>query len=162
MVGHPIPDPTMRLPTRLACLAIATLLLGGCASAGQAWVELKGERFMVEVADDDAERARGLMYRDRLEDGTGMLFLHDAERPLAYWMKNTRIPLDILYFDAGRRLVSVSRAAPCSLGDRCPPYPSAGPALYVLELNAGTAQRLGVRAGDELVFSPGIPERGAP
>lgn len=163
MVGHPIPDPTMRLPTRLACLAIATLLLGGCASAGQAWVELKGERFMVEVADDDAERARGLMYRDRLEDGTGMLFLHDAERPLAYWMKNTRIPLDIFYFDGQRRLVSVSRGVPpCSLGDRCPPYPASGPAQYVLELNAGQAAKLGAGPGDVITFGPGIPERGQP
>lgn len=152
----------MASPFRFSCLAAAGVLLGGCASAGEHWVELGGERFTVEIADDDAERARGLMFRDRLEPGTGMLFLHDAEQPLAYWMKNTRIPLDILYFDAGRRLVSVSRAAPCSLGDRCPPYPSSGPALYVLELQAGTARRLGVKAGDELVFSPGIPARGAP
>jgi uncharacterized membrane protein (UPF0127 family) len=103
------------------------------------------------------------MYRDQLAPGTGMLFLHDVEEPLAYWMKNTRIPLDIFYFDSQRRLVSVSRGVPpCSLGDRCPPYPSAGPALYVLELNAGEAARLGVARGDELVFGPGIAERGKP
>lgn len=146
---------------RLAAVLLALALLAGCASAGD-WVELRGERFLVEVADDHASRSRGLMHRDRLDEGAGMLFVHEREEPLAYWMKNTRIPLDILYFDAGRRLVSVSRAAPCSLGDRCPPYPSAGPAMYVLELNAGTARRLGVQAGDELVFSAGIPERGSP
>ncbi len=146
---------------RLPLALLVLFLLAGCASAGH-WVELRGERFVVELADDHAERSRGLMHRDRLADGTGMLFVHEREEPLAYWMKNTRIPLDILYFDAGRRLVSVSRAAPCSLGDRCPPYPSAGPAMYVLELNAGTARRLGVQAGDELVFSTGIPARGAP
>lgn len=146
---------------RLILVLIASAFLAGCASAGH-WVELRGERFVVELADDHAERSRGLMHRDRLAEGTGMLFVHEREEPLAYWMKNTRIPLDILYFDARRRLVSVSRAAPCSLGDRCPPYPSAGPAMYVLELNAGTARRLGVQAGDELVFSNAIPERGAP
>ncbi len=142
-------------------LLVAPLL--GCASGGGHWVELKGQRFAVEVADDGPERNRGLMYRDQLAEGTGMLFLHDIEEPLAYWMKNTRIPLDIFYFDSQRKLVSVSRGVPpCSLGDRCPPYPSAGPALYVLELNAGEASRLGVAAGDELVFGPGIAERGKP
>lgn len=145
----------------LAALLLAAPLLG-CAS-GQPWVELKGQRYSVEIADAHEERNRGLMFRDRLEDGHGMLFLHDAERPLAYWMKNTRIPLDILYFDSERRLVSASQGVPpCSLGDRCPPYPSTGPALYVLELNAGEAAELGVSPGDELVFGPGIAERGAP
>lgn len=148
----------------LALLALLALSpLTGCAATGQPWVELKGQRFIVEVADDHDERARGLMFRDELAEGTGMLFLHDAERPLAYWMKNTKIPLDIFYFDASRKLVSVSRGVPaCSLGDRCPPYPSAGPAIYVLELNAGEASRLGVASGDQLTFGPGIPDRGAP
>ncbi|MBW8316112.1 MAG: DUF192 domain-containing protein [Hydrogenophaga sp.] len=137
--------------------------LPGCASGGSPWVELRGERFTVEVADDGPERNRGLMFRDHLPDGTGMLFVHDVEERQAYWMKNTRIPLDIFYFDSQRRLVSVSRGVPsCSLGDRCPPYPSAGPALYVLELNSGEAGRLGVAKGDELVFGPGIAERGKP
>lgn len=139
-----------------------TTLLAGCAS-GQPWVELKGQRYAVEVADDHEERARGLMFRDRLEAGTGMLFVHDVEQPLAYWMKNTRIPLDILYFDEERKLVSVSRGVPpCSLGDRCPNYPSRGAALYVLELNAGVASQIGVQPGDELTIGPGISERGAP
>ncbi|GAB2663879.1 DUF192 domain-containing protein [Arenimonas aestuarii] len=151
---------------RLASLALflaALLPLAGCASGGQAWVELNGQRFEVEVADDHAERNRGLMFRESLADGTGMLFVHDAERPLAYWMKNTKIPLDIFYFDASRRLVSVSRGVPpCSLGDRCPSYPSRGPAQYVLELNAGQASVLGTKAGDTITFGPGIPTRGEP
>ena len=68
-------------------LALATLL-SACANGGS-WVEVGGERFTVEIADDDAERARGLMFRDELATGTGMLFIHDAEEPQAYWMKNT-------------------------------------------------------------------------
>src|SRR5687767_6835834 len=96
--------------------ALATLfvglLLSGCASGNDAWVELAGKRYNVEVADDDAERARGLMFRDSMPVDNGMLFIHDSEEPQAYWMKNTRIPLDILYFDSGRRLVSQQRDVP--------------------------------------------------
>ena len=144
---------------RIATGTIA-LLLGGCATGNGTWVELAGERYAVEVADDDAERARGLMFRDELPAGSGMLFLHEAEEPLAYWMKNTRIALDILYFDGERRLVSQQRdVPPCSLGDRCPPYPSKAPAQFVLELNAGQAARLNLQDGAELTFGPGIAGR---
>ncbi len=138
--------------------SLATLLLlSGCASAGGQWVELGGVRYEVEIADDDAERARGLMFREEMAAGAGMLFVHDREAPQAYWMKNTRIPLDILYFDTARKLVSQQRdVPPCSLGDGCPPYPSAAPARYVLELNAGEAARLNLRDGTELQLGPGI------
>ncbi len=143
----------------LARLSLLPLLLAlsACASARTPWVEVGGERFQVEVADDDAERARGLMYRDAMADDHGMLFIHDRQEPQAYWMKNTRIPLDILYFDRDRRLVSQQRdVPPCSAGDRCPPYPSRAPAQYVLELNAGQAARLGLQDGALLTFGPGI------
>lgn len=139
--------------------AFCVLLLAasGCASGGS-WVELAGQRYAVEVADDDAERERGLMFRDAMAEGDGMLFIHQRQEPLAYWMKNTRIGLDILYFDEARRLVSQQRdVPPCSLGDRCPPYPSDAPARYVLELNAGQAEKLKLENGMELRFGPGIP-----
>ena len=61
-------------------------------------------------------------------------------------------------FDRARKLVSVAHAPPCSLGDQCPPFPSEGPALYVLELNAGTIEALGAKPGDVLEFGPGIPQ----
>jgi uncharacterized membrane protein (UPF0127 family) len=122
------------------------------------WVELHGHRYAVEIAQTSAQRERGLMFRDRMENSRGMLFIHDVQEPLAYWMKNTLIALDIFYFNSNRRLVSVSkRTPPCTLGDDCPPYPSDGPALYVLELNAGEADRLHVKKGDLLTFAPGIP-----
>lgn len=144
------------------CVLLAVSLLSACASAGH-WVEVGGERFSVEVAADDASRARGLMFRDHLEDRSGMLFIHESEQALAYWMKNTRIPLDILYFDDGRRLVSQQRnVPPCSAGDRCPNYPSKAPARYVLELNAGEASRLGLADGAELTLGPAIESIPAP
>ena len=141
-----------------ACFCFLAALLGGCASSGAPWVELGGQRYVVEIADDDAERARGLMFRDALPVDRGMLFIHDREEPQAYWMKNTRIALDILYFDNMRKLVAQQRdVPPCSLGDGCPPYPSDAPARFVLELNAGEAARLKLRDGIELRFGPGIP-----
>jgi uncharacterized membrane protein (UPF0127 family) len=133
------------------------------AIASTSWVELRGHRFTVEIAQTDAQRARGLMFRDRMGRNRGMLFIHGMQEPLAYWMKNTRIGLDIFYFDAERRLVSVSkRTPPCDLGDACPPYRSEGPALYVLELNSGEADRLHVKKGDRLTFGPHIPDNPAP
>ncbi len=136
----------------------ALFAITACASGGAPWVELAGQRYEVEIADDDAERERGLMFRDELAEGRGMLFIHDTEEPQAYWMKNTRIPLDILYFDGNRRLVSQQRnVPPCALGNGCPPYPSGAPARYVLELNAGEAERLKLEPGAELRFGRGIP-----
>jgi uncharacterized membrane protein (UPF0127 family) len=148
----------MSLFPRLLAFGLAAASLSACAStAGDGpWVELKGKRFSVEIADDAAERERGLMFRTEMAADHGMLFIHDAEAPQSYWMKNTKIPLDIVYFDHARKLVSVAHAPPCSLGDNCPPFPSEGPALYVLELNAGTVDALGAAAGDELSFGPGV------
>ncbi|KRG44966.1 ACR family protein [Stenotrophomonas pictorum JCM 9942] len=139
-------------------LASSLLALASCASAGGThWVELAGARYQVEVAQDDESRARGLMFRDQMDADHGMLFIHDREEPQAYWMKNTKLALDILYFDSARRLVSQQRdVPPCSAGNACPPYPSFKPARYVLELNAGQAARLKLEDGAELTFGPGI------
>lgn len=146
----------MRL--RPALIVAIAWSLSACAGARQPWVELGNQRYAIEIADNDAERARGLMFRDALPSGHGMLFIHDAEEPQAYWMKNTKIPLDILYFDDERKLVAQQRdVPPCSLGDGCPSYPSDAPARYVLELNAGEAARLQLKDGAELRFGPGIP-----
>ena len=143
---------------RIALLPLLACAMSGCAGASQPWVELAGQRFTVELADDDAERARGLMFRDAMAEDRGMLFVHDTQEPQAYWMKNTRIALDILYFDNDRKLVAQQRdVPPCSLGDACPSYPSNAPARYVLELNAGQAEKLKLQDGATLTFGPGIP-----
>lgn len=153
-----------RRPMNFLSLPLLALSLCACSGSGRAhWVEVGGQRFEVEVADDFEERARGLMFRDAMAADSGMLFVHEREAPLAFWMKNTEIPLDILYFDADRRLVSIQRGVPpCSAGDRCPSYPSEGPAQYVLELNAGRSDSLALKAGDEIRFSERIPLVGQP
>ena len=113
-------------------------------------MRLKGQKFTVELADTQEKQALGLMFRDHMPDDHGMVFLFPGEAMRAFWMKNTRIPLDIFYFDQDLKLVSVSENTPPCRSQRCPSYPSSGPAKYVLELNAGKAAELGVQAGDVL------------
>ncbi len=160
-----------RLPANLLLLALLILpaWAHGASDAyaitpmATSWVELHGHRYNVEIAQTEAQRARGLMFRDHMTRAHGMLFIHDVEEPLAYWMKNTLIALDIFYFNADRRLVSVAqRTPPCTLGDACPPYRSEGRALYVLELNSGAADRLHAKKGDRLTFGPNIPTTPTP
>ncbi len=140
-------------------MLLAACWLSACASTPSPWVELAGHRYVIEIADDDAERARGLMYRDSMQADRGMLFIHDSQKPQAYWMKNTKIALDILYFDDTRTLVSQQRdVPPCSLGDACPSYPSNAPARYVLELNAGEAARIKLEDGARMTLSGDVPE----
>ena len=134
---------------RILPLLLAVLACSACV-AQEPYVVLKGERFTVELADTADKQALGLMFRDHLPDDHGMLFRFPREGMRSFWMKNTRIPLDILYFDADLRLVSVAEnAQPCRI-PRCRNYPSAAPAKYVLELNAGTAAELGLEPGDAL------------
>lgn len=134
----------------LACLSIGLCVSAARAAAASA--ELKGHHFEIEIAADDASRERGLMFRDSMPADHGMLFLFEHPAVQTFWMKNTHIPLDILYFDKNYQLVSMSeRTPPChSASNDCPQYPSVGPAQYVLELNAGTAGKLGVKQGDVL------------
>lgn len=114
-------------------------------------VTASGEhKFMVEIADDDAERARGLMYRPPLEEDRGMLFQFPAASEQSFWMKNTPSSLDIIYIDPQGRVVSIaSHATPYSQA----PLPSNGPANGVLELRAGRAGEIGAKPGDQVRHS---------
>ncbi|WP_376697435.1 DUF192 domain-containing protein [Wenzhouxiangella sp. EGI_FJ10305] len=136
---------------KLAVTATAMLALAAC-DAGEPYVEVEGKRFSVEIADDNATRAQGLMFRDEMPEDHGMLFIFSNERPRSFWMKNTRIPLDIIYLDRDLRVVSISAdTPPCrSRSGRCPSYPSEGPARYVLEINGGLAAELGLEPGDRI------------
>jgi uncharacterized membrane protein (UPF0127 family) len=136
-------------PIRVLFTLVALLGCVSCA-AGQPWVALKGQKFTVEIAETPDQHALGLMFRDELPDDHGMLFIFGREAPRSFWMKNTRISLDIMYFDADLVLVSMSENTPPCRVRACPAYPSLGPAQYVLELNAGKASELGVQRGDRL------------
>ncbi len=107
-----------------------------------------GETVRVEIADDPEERRRGLMHRDSLPEDTGMLFVYSEERTLSFWMRNTRIPLDIAYVDQRGVIVDVQTMSPQS--DRL--YESAAPAMYALEMEAGWFEEHGVSVGDRIEF----------
>lgn len=148
----------MRL--RWIALALLALAITGCPLASDGLtVELKGRQFAVEIADADAERTKGLMFREQMDADHGMLFIFDRDEPQAFWMRNTLIPLDIMYFDSDKRFVSAHYRVPTCKhgGDRCPNYPSTGDARYVLELNAGVGAALALQPGDVLKLPESLP-----
>ncbi len=102
--------------------------------------------FRVEIADDADERARGLMGRTYIAQNEGMLFVFAVENIQTFWMKDTLIPLDILFFDASGMLVSRTKMMPC-YKDPCPNFTSSAPAATALELNAGVSDMLHVGSG---------------
>lgn len=105
-------------------------------------------RFQVEIAATRAEQARGLMFRKSLAPDRGMLFIYKRPQPAAYWMKNTLIPLDIIYIQPDGRILSIVRNA--RPGDETP-LPSGGLVLGVLELAGGRAAQLGILPGDRVL-----------
>jgi uncharacterized membrane protein (UPF0127 family) len=113
----------------------------------------------LEVAADPAARARGLMGRERVPPGTGMVFLYPADVREAFWMKDTLVPLSIAFVAADGRVVSVAEMTPCR-SDPCPTYPPAGPYRYAVELGAGAFPSAGVGPGDRVVPEDpsGLPE----
>jgi len=107
-------------------------------------------KFNVELATAPAQLQQGLMFRQSLAPDAGMLFDFKTPSPVSMWMKNTWIPLDMLFIDMSGRIINIhERTVPGSLA----PVSAAAPARAVLELNAGTAARLGIRPGDRVLFS---------
>ena len=103
----------------------------------------------VEIADDKNERANGLMYRENLEENSGMIFVFDQEESIAFWMKNTLIPLDMIFIDKELKIVDIKNAVPCK-ADPCPLYKPENAVKYVLEVNYGFSKSNGVSTGDNV------------
>lgn len=135
---------TLGLTAALLCVAAAAQ--AGCRPDQ---VELRNPagavaRFSVEIADDEGERAQGLMNRTAMPAGAGMLFVYDSPGPVAFWMKNTLIPLDMLFADASGTVVNVhENAVPMDET----PIPGGTSVQYVLEINGGLARALGIGPG---------------
>lgn len=104
----------------------------------------KTHRFKVEVARSDEEQRQGLMFRTQMGADEGMIFPYDPPQPVGFWMKNTVIPLDIIFIGTDRRIINIeANAVPYSLD----PRRSQGLAIAVLELNGGRAEELGIGPG---------------
>ncbi len=112
-------------------------------------VVINDKTIQVELATTPKTQAYGLMNRFILPENQGMLFVFEKTQPLSFWMKNTKVPLDILYFNAEGILVDFAEAEPC-LKNPCPSYPSKAPGKYVLEIGKGERNRLGIQIGDQL------------
>ncbi|MDQ3987139.1 MAG: DUF192 domain-containing protein [Actinomycetota bacterium] len=101
----------------------------------------------VEVADSPEERARGLMYRESLPEDAGMLFVFFERSTSGFWMKNTKIPLSIAFFDQQGKIMSILDMEPCTR-DRCRFYTPPTPYWGALEVNQGAFEEWGVEVGD--------------
>jgi len=157
------PDKTGRRQLVFLWISLA-VLSGSAACEAQPTVAISTESgrevvFYVEVADTPAKRELGLQYRRELGDDRGMLFLFASESRQTFWMKNTPIPLDMIFINRDRKIVGVvEQAVPYSLESRSVGAPS----QYVLEINGGLAKRHGIKAGDSVRFEEISTERVTP
>jgi uncharacterized protein len=104
------------------------------------------QRFSIEVADNDTERSRGLMFRRAMPDDRGMLFIFETTRRVGFWMKNTPMPLDLVFIGEDGVVKAIMKGIPFSEASIAP----AEPVRFVLELKAGTAQKAGIAEGDRM------------
>ena len=150
----------MRVWRRLLFLTLFTVLLqvSACQAQPQVTIATEGGReltFQVEVADTPAKRELGLQYRRDLPPDRGMIFLFPAESEHSFWMKNTPIPLDMIFISKDRKIVGiVEQAVPFSTESRSVP----GASQFVLEINGGLSERYGIKAGDTVQFHGLSPE----
>ncbi|MDZ7781282.1 MAG: DUF192 domain-containing protein [Gemmatimonadota bacterium] len=127
---------------------------GGRPPAGRAWVIFGADTVVAEIAATEEERSEGLMYREEVPDGTGMLFVFQNNDVRAFWMANTYVPLDIAYMDPSYRIVDIVQMEPMVTET----YPSNAPAMFALEVRQGWFEERGIGEGDqaEIVFGSGV------
>jgi uncharacterized membrane protein (UPF0127 family) len=109
-------------------------------------VQLGSREFLLEVAGSDNEQELGLMYRDPLPTDHGMIFIFPDEQERSFWMRNTKIPLDIIYADRDGKIVAIKPMKPFDLSS----VTSEKPAMYAIEVNGGAAATTGLKVGDTI------------
>jgi len=114
-------------------------------------ITVKGNKLTVEVVKTEQEKAKGLMFREKMGKDEGMLFVYEKEELLSFWMKNTRIPLSIAFLDKSGKIVDLQDMVPFSLQTRT----SALPAQFALEVNQGWFEEHGISVGDSVKL-PGL------
>ena len=105
--------------------------------------------FDMELKTSNMDRAEGMMWRKSMEENQGMLFIMDRAEPQSFWMRNTYIPLDIIFIDQQKRILNIRKNAKPQTLD---PQPSQGDALYVFEIIGGLSDKLGIQPGDRIAF----------
>ena len=130
------------------------IVVTGCnAPSSKDQVCFKQKCINVEIVKERAERTRGLQFRKSMPEDFGMLFIFPESRRHSFWMKDTLIPLDIIWLDHGQRIVHIAfNVPPCPSHTSCPSYTPPRSALYVLEVNTGIAEELGFKEGVRLDF----------
>lgn len=122
--------------------------------AEQGRVCIKTSCFSVEIAETPEELSRGLMFRQHLDADKGMLFVFEKEGIYPLWMKNMIIPLDIIWIDKNRRIISIKNdLQPCGI-ENCPNIAVYEPIKYILEINAGISEKFNFSVGDEVNILP--------
>jgi uncharacterized membrane protein (UPF0127 family) len=146
---------------RLFSISLLFAMLGGvtaCQAEPKVTITTQDGRqvgFVVEIAETPSKREMGLQYRRELAADRGMIFLFPAESAQSFWMKNTPLPLDMIFINRERKIVGiVEQTVPFSLDPRSVSAPS----QFVLEINGGLSKRHGIKAGDSVRFK-GIPQR---
>ena len=138
----------IRLPS---VLLLAAFLLGGCndgkpAGLPTTTMTIGNQTFTLEIARSGLEQEKGLMFRDVLPQGHGMIFPFDQQKVLGFWMANVRFPLDVLFVDASGKVVSIHQMKAYDKSTTS----SDVPAKYAIELPKGAAEAAGVKVGDTL------------
>ena len=131
---------------------LSTLRIGG---AKFTVVKIGDTAVNAEIADTALKKMKGLMFRSSLGEIDGMLFLFDTEGYYGFWMMNTSIPLDIIWINSDKKIIFIEHnIQPCQ-ENACESFTSNETAKYVLELNAGTAEKVGLKIGDEVELKLG-------
>jgi uncharacterized membrane protein (UPF0127 family) len=137
-------------------LALSLFLLFCSSQAGKkSFIKAyfpNGFAVTAELAITDEERQQGLMFREKINADQAMLFLFEEEEIHSFWMKNMRFPIDILWLDSQKRIVHLEPNVPPCSSDPCPSYTPGAPAIYVLELQSGCAEKQGLRLYDRIAF----------
>jgi hypothetical protein len=142
-------DTLKQKPLLLLFLLLSALAIGW-RYPQQGHVCIKGRCFQVELAVTPDERARGLMFRKHLDKDSGMLFIFKEEDIHPFWMKNTLIPLDILWINSRREVVFMSKKTQPCIMDPCPAILPGKKAKFVLELQGGISDTIGLIEGDKV------------
>lgn len=137
----------------LFILIIILLVVNGCNNENYIIIDNGDEEIKVnvEIADDDSERSRGLMFRENLEENSGMLFVFEDEDYYGFWMKNTLIPLDMIFISNDLEIVDIKYAVPCD--DECINYTPKEKAKYVLEVNGNFTIENNISVGNKVILS---------